>query len=94
MSNHGVHINNDTHDTLNTKSFIALFLYFYNNNNGVRMMMIMEWVKKRVVEPTSWLAIGMGAVVLSMMMPTWAIWFWCVAGATVVAGIVMKERAE
>ena len=56
------------------------------------MMMIMEWVKKRVVEPTSWLAIGVGAVVLSMMMPAWAIWFWCVAGATVVAGIVMKER--
>ena len=92
MSNHGVHINNDTHDTLNTKKLYCSLPYFYNNNNGVRMMMIMEWVKKRVVEPTSWLAIGVGAVILSMMMPSWSIWFWCVAGATVVAGIVMKER--
>ena len=58
------------------------------------MMMIMEWVKKRVVEPTSWISVGAGAIILSMMIPSWAIVLWCVAGATVVAGIVMKERAE
>ena len=60
------------------------------------MMMIMEWVKKRVVEPTSWLAIGVGAVILSMMMPTWAIWFWCVALRffllfTVICGSILQE---
>ena len=54
----------------------------------------MDWVHNRIVEPTSWIAVGMGAVLLSMWMPSWAMWFWCIAGATVVAGVIMKEKAE
>ena len=57
-------------------------------------MEMMEWVRKRVVEPSTWAAMGVGAIVMSMMLPAWAMWFWCVAAVTVVAGIVMKERAE
>lgn len=57
-------------------------------------MSIMDWVMKRIVEPTSWIAVGVGAIILSMIMPSWAMWFLCIAGATVVAGVVMKEKAE
>ena len=57
-------------------------------------MTIMDWVRNRIVEPTSWIAIGVGAIILSMIMPSWAMWFWCIAGATVVAGVIMKEKAE
>ena len=57
-------------------------------------MTIMDWVMERIVEPTSWIAIGVGAIILSMIMPSWAMWFLCIAGATVVAGVVMKEKAE
>ena len=56
--------------------------------------MIMDWVMERIVEPTSWRAIGVGAIILSMLIPSWAMWFWCIAGATVVAGVIMKEKAE
>ncbi len=57
-------------------------------------MSIMDWVMKRIVEPSSWIAVGVGAIILSMIMPSWAMWFLCIAGATVVAGVVMKEKAE
>ena len=57
-------------------------------------MTIMDWVRNRIVEPTSWIAIGVGAIILSMLIPSWAMWFWCIAGATVVAGVIMKETAE
>ena len=57
-------------------------------------MTIMDWVRNRIVEPTSWIAIGVGSIILSMIMPSWARWFLCIAGATVVAGIIMKEKAE
>ena len=57
-------------------------------------MTIMDWVRNRIVEPTSWIAIGVGSIILSMIMPSWAMWFLCIAGATVVAGIIMKEKAE
>ena len=55
-------------------------------------MEMMEWVRKRVVEPSTWAATGVGAIIMSMMLPSWAMWFWCVAAVTVVAGIVMKEK--
>ena len=56
--------------------------------------MVMDWVKKRIIEPTSWISIGVGAIILSMLMPSMGIWLWCIAGATVVAGVIMKEKAE
>ena len=55
-------------------------------------MDIMNWIKSRIVEPTTWLAVGVGAVVLSMMIPAIAIVLWIIAIATVGAGIFMKEK--
>jgi len=57
-----------------------------------RIMNIMSWIKSRIVEPTTWLAVGVGAVVLSMMIPAIAIALWIIAIATVGAGIFMKEK--
>ena len=57
-----------------------------------RIMDIMNWIKSRIVEPTTWLAVGVGAVVLSMMIPAIAIVLWIIAIATVGAGIFMKEK--
>ena len=57
-----------------------------------RIMNIMNWIKSRIVEPTTWLAVGVGAVVLSMMIPAIAIALWIIAIATVGAGIFMKEK--
>ena len=59
-----------------------------------RIMNIMNWIKSRIVEPTTWLAVGVGAVVLSMMIPAIAIVLWIIAIATVGAGIFMKEKGE
>ena len=59
-----------------------------------RIMDIMSWIKSRIVEPTTWLAVGVGAVVLSMMIPAIAIVLWIIAIATVGAGIFMKEKGE
>ena len=59
-----------------------------------RIMDIMNWIKSRSVEPTTWLAVGVGAVVLSMMIPAIAIVLWIIAIATVGAGIFMKEKGE
>ncbi len=59
-----------------------------------RIMDIMNWIKSRIVEPTTWLAVGVGAVVLSMMIPAIAIVLWIIAIATVGAGIFMKEKGE
>ena len=59
-----------------------------------RIMDIMNWIKSRIVEPTTWLAVGVGAVVLSMMIPAIAIALWIIAIATVGAGIFMKEKGE
>tara|TARA_R100000995_G_scaffold73232_1_gene42023 strand:- start:264 stop:434 length:171 start_codon:yes stop_codon:yes gene_type:complete len=55
-------------------------------------MNIMSWVKSRIVEPTTWLAIGVGAVVLSMLIPAIALALWIIALCTVGAGIFMKEK--
>ena len=57
-----------------------------------RIMNIMSWIKSRIVEPTTWLAVGVGAVVLSMMIPAIAIALWIIAICTVGAGIFMKEK--
>tara|TARA_Y100001963_G_scaffold146159_1_gene220705 strand:- start:276 stop:497 length:222 start_codon:yes stop_codon:yes gene_type:complete len=59
-----------------------------------RIMNIMNWIKSRIVEPTTWLAVGVGAVVLSMMIPAIAIVLWIIAIATVGAGIFMKEKGQ
>ena len=52
-------------------------------------MKIMNWVKSRIVEPTSWLAVGVGAIILSMIMPSAAVVFLIIAAATVGLGIFM-----
>ncbi len=57
-------------------------------------MKIMNWVKSRIVEPTSWLAVGVGAIILSMIMPSAAVVFLIIAAATVGLGIFMKEKGN
>ncbi len=52
----------------------------------------MDWIKSRIIEPTTWLAVGVGAILLSSLMPQWSLYFMILAAATVAAGIIMKER--
>ena len=52
----------------------------------------MDWITSRIKEPTTWLSVGMGARVFSVLMPKWAIVLVLVAAVTALAGIVMKEK--
>ena len=56
------------------------------------MQNIMSWIKSRIVEPTTWIAVGVGAVVLSMFIPAIALVLWIIALGTVAAGMIMKEK--
>ena len=56
------------------------------------MNMVIDWVVSRIVEPTSWIAVGVGAIVLSMLVPVGAPYFFGIAGITAVAGMLMKEQ--
>ena len=53
---------------------------------------VMTWIKSRIIEPTTWVAVGLGAVVLSAIIPALALAMWCIAAVTIVAGIFMKEK--
>jgi|TARA_R100000458_G_scaffold2031_1_gene1720 hypothetical protein len=55
---------------------------------------VMTWIKSRIIEPTTWVAVGLGAVVLSAIIPALALAMWCVAAVTIVAGIFMKEKGQ
>lgn len=57
-------------------------------------MDIMSWVKERIVEPTSWVAVGVGALVLSIVAPSAAPVFLIIAAITVALGIFMKEKGN
>jgi hypothetical protein len=57
-------------------------------------MEAMEWIKSRLVEPTTWISIGVGAVLLSIVMPKAASMFLVAAAVTVAAGIFMKEKGK
>tara|TARA_R100000687_G_C6399997_1_gene141412 strand:- start:110 stop:277 length:168 start_codon:yes stop_codon:yes gene_type:complete len=54
----------------------------------------MNWITDRIVEPTSWLAVGVGALVLSVAVPEGAFYFLVAAAATAAAGIIMRERGR
>ena len=56
------------------------------------IMNILSWIKKRIVEPTTWLAVGLASVIVSIMIPVIAMWLWCISAITVAAGIFMKEK--
>ena len=56
------------------------------------MNMVGDWVVSRIVEPTSWIAVGVGAIVLSILVPVGAPYFLGIAGITAVAGMFMKEQ--
>ena len=56
------------------------------------MNMVVDWVVSRIVEPTSWIAVGVGAIVLSILVPVGAPYFLGIAGITAVAGMLMKEQ--
>ena len=55
---------------------------------------MVKWIKDRIVEPTSWLAVGIGAILVSMLIPKLALTLMIVAAVTVAAGIIMKERGN
>jgi hypothetical protein len=55
---------------------------------------MMKWIKDRIVEPTSWLAVGIGAIVLSMLIPKLALTLMIIAAVTVAAGVIMKEKGN
>tara|TARA_R110000824_G_scaffold148384_1_gene318116 strand:+ start:977 stop:1141 length:165 start_codon:yes stop_codon:yes gene_type:complete len=54
----------------------------------------MDWIKDRIVEPTTWIATGVGSILLSMVIPQGAEVFLIVAAATVAAGIFMREKGK
>ena len=58
------------------------------------MKLVIDWVKNRVVEPTSWIAVGVGALILSVCIPAGGPYFLGAAAVTVVAGIFMKEQSS
>ena len=54
----------------------------------------MDWVKQRIVEPTTWISVGVGAVIFSMILPKAAVFFLIAAAVTVGLGIFMKEKGD
>ena len=54
----------------------------------------MNWIKSRLNEPTTWLAVGIGAVVLSIIIPQASLTFLVIAAVTVGAGVFMKEKGN
>ena len=57
-------------------------------------MKIMNWVKSRIVEPTSWIAVGVGAIIISIVVPSAAVYLLIAAAVPVALGIFMKERGN
>ncbi len=54
----------------------------------------MDWIKSRIVEPTTWISVGVGAILLSVVVPSGAEIFMIAAAVTVAAGIFMKEKGK
>lgn len=54
----------------------------------------MDWIKDRIVEPTTWLAVGVGSILLSMVIPQGTEVFLIAAAGTVAAGIFMREKGK
>ena len=52
----------------------------------------MKWIKDRITEPTSWLAVGVGALILSMVIPEGTFYFLLAAAVTAAAGAIMREK--
>ena len=57
-------------------------------------MIVLSWLKSRIIEPTSWIAIGLGAVIISIAIPDIAIYLLIAAAVTVALGVIMKERGD
>ena len=55
---------------------------------------VMTWIKSRIIEPTTWVAVGLRAVVISMILPATAFAMWCLAAVTIAAGVFMKEKGQ
>lgn len=65
-------------------------LNFHKQNKEI----VMDWIKSRIVEPTTWISVGVGAILLSIIIPNGADIFMIAAAATVGAGIFMKEKGK
>ena len=53
-----------------------------------------QWVKSRIVEPTSWIAVGVGSIIISIVVPSAAVYLLIAAAVTVALGIFMKEKGN
>ena len=54
----------------------------------------MKWITERIAEPTTWVAVGVGAIAVSMVVPAAASYLIVVAAVTVAAGIILKEKGN
>ena len=57
-------------------------------------MKIINWVASRIIEPTSWIAVGLGAVIVSLLLPNIAVYLLTAAAVTVALGVFMKEKGN
>lgn len=57
-------------------------------------MKIINWVTSRIIEPTSWIAVGLGAVIVSLLLPNIAAYLLTAAAVTVALGVFMKEKGN
>tara|TARA_R100001377_G_scaffold70214_1_gene45623 strand:- start:298 stop:480 length:183 start_codon:yes stop_codon:yes gene_type:complete len=53
---------------------------------------IKEWVNKRFKEPSSWAAVGVGAISLGLLFNSWASVLALLAIAAGVSAIILKEK--
>ena len=53
---------------------------------------IMEWIKSRIKEPSTWAGVGVTLVVVSMMLGTGWGWIAMIGIAAGIAGILLKEK--
>ena len=54
----------------------------------------MKWITSRLVEPTTWVAVGVAAVAVSTLVPVATAYLMVVAAVTVAAGIILKEKGN
>ena len=55
-------------------------------------MEMMDWIKSRAKEPSTWAGIGVSLVVVSMMLGTGFGWIAMIGIAAGIAGILLKEK--
>ena len=55
-------------------------------------MEMMDWIKSRAKEPSTWAGVGVSCVVVSMMLGTGFGWIAMIGIAAGIAGVLLKEK--